>query len=76
MAVGLTNNYLVLGQKEELLLLCNQWRRKNIKIVFTNGVFDLLHAGHIEYLSQVRRLRLTTSNRTCIRTPLGPLLRR
>ena len=26
------------------------------KIVFTNGCFDLLHVGHIRYLSQAKRL--------------------
>jgi len=26
------------------------WRFKNQKIVFTNGCFDLLHLGHLDYL--------------------------
>jgi rfaE bifunctional protein nucleotidyltransferase chain/domain len=26
------------------------------KIVFTNGVFDILHAGHVDYLSKARDL--------------------
>jgi D-glycero-beta-D-manno-heptose 1-phosphate adenylyltransferase len=30
------------------------WRLFNNKIVFTNGCFDILHRGHIEYLSQAR----------------------
>ena len=30
------------------------WRFKNRKIVFTNGCFDILHRGHIEYLAQAR----------------------
>jgi rfaE bifunctional protein nucleotidyltransferase chain/domain len=30
------------------------WRFKNSKIVFTNGCFDVLHRGHIEYLAQAR----------------------
>jgi rfaE bifunctional protein nucleotidyltransferase chain/domain len=28
------------------------WRFKSEKIVFTNGCFDLLHQGHIDYLSK------------------------
>jgi len=30
------------------------WRFKNCKIVFTNGCFDVLHRGHVEYLAQAR----------------------
>lgn len=29
-----------------------RWKLKNKRIVFTNGVFDILHAGHIASLSQ------------------------
>jgi D-beta-D-heptose 7-phosphate kinase/D-beta-D-heptose 1-phosphate adenosyltransferase len=31
-------------------------RKKNKKIVFTNGCFDLIHYGHIQYLQKARRL--------------------
>ena len=31
-------------------------RNKGKKIVFTNGCFDILHAGHVDYLSKARRL--------------------
>ncbi len=30
------------------------WRFKNLKIVFTNGCFDILHAGHIDYLAKAK----------------------
>ncbi len=30
--------------------------RKGRRLVFTNGVFDLLHAGHVAYLEQARAL--------------------
>lgn len=31
-------------------------RRKGKKIIFTNGCFDLLHAGHVDYLKKAKRL--------------------
>jgi glycerol-3-phosphate cytidylyltransferase len=30
--------------------------RKGKKLVFTNGVFDILHAGHVTYLQSAREL--------------------
>ncbi len=30
----------------------DKWRSENKRIVFTNGVFDILHLGHIDYLSK------------------------
>jgi len=33
-----------------------QWRAEGKKIVFTNGCFDLLHAGHISYLTDAASL--------------------
>jgi rfaE bifunctional protein nucleotidyltransferase chain/domain len=32
--------------------LCNIWRMKGDRIVFTNGCFDILHRGHVEYLQE------------------------
>jgi rfaE bifunctional protein nucleotidyltransferase chain/domain len=32
------------------------WRFKSKKIVFTNGCFDIIHLGHVEYLAQARDL--------------------
>lgn len=33
-----------------------QWRRLNKKVVFTNGVFDIIHRGHVEYLLSAKKL--------------------
>ncbi len=32
------------------------WRAAQARIVFTNGVYDLLHRGHVEYLEEARAL--------------------
>ena len=31
-------------------------RARGLRIVFTNGVFDLLHPGHVRYLQEARQL--------------------
>jgi rfaE bifunctional protein nucleotidyltransferase chain/domain len=41
---------------EQLLPKLSIWRMKQEKIVFTNGCFDLLHYGHIDYLSKAADL--------------------
>jgi len=33
----------------------SQWKKEGKKIIFTNGVFDLLHKGHIFSLSQAAK---------------------
>jgi rfaE bifunctional protein nucleotidyltransferase chain/domain len=40
------------GAREQLAA----WRSVGDRIVFTNGVFDLLHCGHVEYLEDARAL--------------------
>jgi len=40
----------------EAVQLVNRLRNRGLKIVFTNGVFDLLHPGHVRYLQQARAL--------------------
>jgi D-beta-D-heptose 7-phosphate kinase/D-beta-D-heptose 1-phosphate adenosyltransferase len=42
--------------KEELIHWVKRWKLLNKKIVFTNGVFDLLHEGHLASLSQAASL--------------------
>lgn len=42
--------------KREALALIERLRSEGKTIVFTNGVFDLLHPGHVRYLREARRL--------------------
>lgn len=37
---------------DQLAIKIDEWKKTNQKVVFTNGVFDLIHRGHIEYLAQ------------------------
>ena len=39
-----------------LQVLCEELHRLQERIVFTNGVFDLLHPGHIQYLDAASKL--------------------
>ncbi|NPB06111.1 MAG: D-glycero-beta-D-manno-heptose 1-phosphate adenylyltransferase [Aquificae bacterium] len=41
---------------EELLKRLEPLRKAGKKVVFTNGCFDLLHAGHADYLSRAKEL--------------------
>lgn len=36
--------------------LVQTWRLKSDRVVFTNGVFDILHRGHVSYLQEAAAL--------------------
>ena len=40
--------------RQGLTAILDEHRRANRKIVFANGVFDLLHVGHVRYLEAAR----------------------
>ncbi len=42
--------------REEMLGERDRLRSTGVRLVFTNGVFDLLHVGHVRYLAQARAL--------------------
>jgi rfaE bifunctional protein nucleotidyltransferase chain/domain len=46
----------ILKQGNELNSIISKLRGDNKKIVFTNGVFDIIHRGHIEYLNEAKKL--------------------
>ena len=43
-------------EKKGIQKISRRLRAEGRKIVFTNGCFDILHAGHVRYLKQARRL--------------------
>ncbi len=40
----------------ELKSIRDKLKNQNKKVVFTNGCFDLIHSGHVDYLSKARKL--------------------
>lgn len=44
------------GHLGEINKLLDRLRSENKKLVFTNGVFDIIHRGHIEYLGEAKSL--------------------
>lgn len=42
--------------EEQLVRAISEARLKGKRIVFTNGCFDILHAGHVTYLQQAKQL--------------------
>ena len=42
--------------RNEIGRVAEALRRAGRKVVFTNGVFDLLHPGHVRYLQQAKEL--------------------
>jgi D-glycero-beta-D-manno-heptose 1-phosphate adenylyltransferase len=42
--------------REQLPDLLARWRQEQQRVVFTNGCFDLLHLGHVDYLEKARQL--------------------
>jgi rfaE bifunctional protein nucleotidyltransferase chain/domain len=40
----------------ELKAIRLKFKAEEKKVVFTNGVFDLIHSGHVDYLSKAKKL--------------------
>ena len=46
----------VILDREELRRVREDLRARGLRLVFTNGCFDVLHVGHVRYLRQAREL--------------------
>jgi rfaE bifunctional protein nucleotidyltransferase chain/domain len=46
----------ILKDREEAAVIGRRLREEGRRLVFTNGCFDLIHAGHADYLAQAREL--------------------
>ncbi len=42
--------------RAEAVSLVNSWQSNGQQVVFTNGCFDIVHLGHIDYLEKARNL--------------------
>jgi len=43
-------------ERDQLVPIRNDLKRQGKKVVFTNGCFDILHRGHVEYLQKAKQL--------------------
>jgi len=62
--------------RDTIAAKAESWRRAGKRVVFTNGVFDLLHPGHIRYLQAARAegdvLIVGVNSDRSVRTIKGP----
>lgn len=42
--------------RSEIKLIREQLKQQNKKVVFTNGCFDLIHSGHVDYLVKAKEM--------------------
>jgi D-glycero-beta-D-manno-heptose 1-phosphate adenylyltransferase len=47
---------VICADRQQLVDLRAQWRAEHKTVVFTNGCYDILHAGHIRLLEQAKSL--------------------
>lgn len=46
----------VITDRKEIIEVRKRLKRENKKLVFTNGCFDILHAGHVDYLTKAKEM--------------------
>jgi rfaE bifunctional protein nucleotidyltransferase chain/domain len=67
--------------RDQAIQQAKRWHAEGKQLVFTNGCFDIVHLGHIDYLEKARNLgdRLilglnTDASVSCIKGPLRPVV--
>lgn len=53
-SINKSNSYTHIKTFEEISIIASEIKKKNKKIIFTNGCFDILHVGHIKYLEKAK----------------------
>jgi len=43
-------------KRSQVIKVVHDWKQAGKTIVFTNGCFDILHAGHVHYLKEAKKL--------------------
>ena len=72
--------------RTQLIKICSSLRKKERSIGFTSGAFDLLHAGHVDYLNKAKEFcdvlvvgvnsNLSVQNYKCVDRPIIDELQR
>jgi D-glycero-beta-D-manno-heptose 1-phosphate adenylyltransferase len=61
---------------QDLIVSTRHWSDSGLKIVFTNGCFDILHEGHVRYLAEAKnlgdKLIVAINSDHSVRTLKGP----
>ncbi|ACX71925.1 rfaE bifunctional protein [Methanocaldococcus vulcanius M7] len=47
---------MIIEDRKLLENIVKELKNQNLKIVFTNGCFDIIHRGHVEYLNKAKKL--------------------
>jgi rfaE bifunctional protein nucleotidyltransferase chain/domain len=46
----------IITNRDEMIRIREVIKNQNKKLVFTNGCFDILHSGHLDYLNKAKQL--------------------
>lgn len=46
----------IVKSREEMIRIRHELQSLNKKLVFTNGCFDIIHSGHVDYLNKAKQL--------------------